>query len=1048
MSENSDYENNDMLALFIDESREHLEVVEPALLTLEEKGDDADPETINTIFRAIHSIKGSAGFFGLKNITELSHIMENLMAKVREKDIATTPELINALLKGLDKLQGMVEDVSSSEEVDVSGEIAAIDAIMKGKAAPEAGAGTEEAKAEEGQSCDVEEKEEEAGPWKSDDYREHAAEAARKGHKLYYLTIDLPGGKAKRKKLIKEKMEFLSSIGIIIATEPEVRTEEDIKKVAGGKRGTIELLLSSILERDLLLESTGIPEEKVRILEAPGLPKAVQEDKKGVKPEGNVKPAETESGRGPSSDTGASARPREKTGKPAAKESQSKAPHSTETVRVRLDLLDKIMALAGEIVLGRNQLLRQYAGRKDNNILIDHSQRVTELQESVMKTRLQPVGAVFSKFRRIVRDMARKVDKKIDLHVEGEDVELDRSIIEVLSDPLTHMIRNSVDHAIEAPAERKKQGKPESGTISLRAFHEGGQVVIEIEDDGRGIDAERIKEKALQKGVISDDDAAKMNEKELVNLIFHPGFSTVTEVSELSGRGVGMDVVKRGFEKLGSTIDLQTTPGKGTLFTVRLPLTLAILPSVIVTVGPHTFAIPQIDITEIVRIREKDSAARLEDIEGQMVFRLRGKLLPVISLAAILEMGETGAAPAAADAGRDGQAGVRGEQRPKGQVPSSPATQRLIVMRYGANQLGLLVDTVLDPEEIVVKPMPRLVRSCKIFSSATIMGDGRVAMILNIGGIIEKAGFRFEGFEKEALQFEEEERKKALQERQSILIFKNAADEHFAISLSMISRIEKIKATEILSIAGKRFVQLRGHSIELVFVEDHIPGKKDCGLSGNVYIIIPKVRGQMVGICAQEIDDVIETALVLETGSIESEVVIGSAIINEEMTLVIDVFTLLDAALPGHSMTDARDAGEEDGDIRILLVEDTPFFRDLEERYFRSEGFKIRTANDGAAGLEVLRSDPGAFDIVVSDIEMPVMNGFELVEAIRNDKDLSHLPVMALTSLDNEEDRDRGLGAGFDAYEVKVDKEKLVTRVRELVRGRGMAEAMRGAVGA
>jgi len=204
----------------------------------------------------------------------------------------------------------------------------------------------------------------------------------------------------------------------------------------------------------------------------------------------------------------------------------------------------------------------------------------------------------------------------------------------------------------------------------------------------------------------------------------------------------------------------------------------------------------------------------------------------------------------------------------------------------------------------------------------------------------------------------------------------------------------------------------------------------------------------MVGICAQEIDDVIETALVLETGSIESEVVIGSAIINEEMTLVIDVFTLLDAALPGHSMTDARDAGEEDGDIRILLVEDTPFFRDLEERYFRSEGFKIRTANDGAAGLEVLRSDPGAFDIVVSDIEMPVMNGFELVEAIRNDKDLSHLPVMALTSLDNEEDRDRGLGAGFDAYEVKVDKEKLVTRVRELVRGRGMAEAMRGAVGA
>ncbi len=1036
MSENSDYENNDMLALFIDESKEHLEVVEPALLTLEEKGDDADPETINTIFRAIHSIKGSAGFFGLKNITELSHIMENLMARVRDKDIATTPELINALLKGLDKLQGMVEDVSSSEEVDVSGEIAAIDAIMKGKAAVQAEEGM--AGAGDGGSGDVEEKvEEEQGPWKAEDYAEHAASAAKNGHQLYHLSIDLPKGKVKRRKALKEKVEFLSSIGIIIAAEPEVTTEEGMKEAAGGKSSSVDVLLSSILERDLLIESTGLDEDKVRLLKVP--PAEVPQEKTEEKKETGQAAGAAEDGAPAGSGAGAQT-PAKKNGA-APKETQGKAAHSTETVRVRVDLLDKIMALAGEIVLGRNQLLRQYAERKDNNILIDHSQRVTELQESVMKTRLQPVGAVFSKFKRIVRDMARKVDKKIDLHVEGEDVELDRSIIEVLSDPLTHMIRNSVDHAIEPPAERKKQGKPETGLISLRAFHEGGQVVIEIEDDGRGIDAERIKEKALQKGVIHEDDATKMSEKELVNLIFHPGFSTVTEVSELSGRGVGMDVVKRSFEKLGSTIDLQTTPGKGTLFTVRLPLTLAILPSVIVTVGPHTFAIPQIDITEIVRIREKEGAARLEEIEGQMVFRLRGKLLPVISLADILEM-DNGKVRAEAKAEPSCPEGGSVKDAPAEAVSSAPATQRLIVMRYGANQLGLLVDTVLDPEEIVVKPMPHLVRSCKIFSSATIMGDGRVAMILNIGGIIEKAGFRFEGFEKEALQFEEEERKRALQERQSLLIFKNAADEHFAISLSMISRIEKIRSTDILDIAGKRFVQLRGHSIELVFVEDHIPGKKDQTLSGNVYVIMPKLAGQMAGICAQEIDDVMETALALETGSIESDVVIGSAIINGEMTLVIDVFTLMESALPERFMTGTKGADRDDEEIRILLVEDTPFFRDLEERYFRSAGFEVTTANDGAQGLELLRSSPGAFDIVVSDIEMPVMNGFELVAAIREDGDLAGLPVMALTSLDNEEDRERGLGAGFDAYEVKVDKDKLVTTVRELV-GRGAKAPVR-----
>ncbi len=1040
MSDDSDYSNNEMLALFIEESKEHLEVVEPSLLTMEEKGDDTDPEVINTVFRAIHSIKGSAGFFGLKNITELSHIMENLMAMVRDGSISTTAELINVLLKGLDKLEGMVEDVSTSDDVDVSKEIALIEAIMSGEEGKDTNTSSAETPSQ--QDSDKKGKQEE---WNVEEYNEAREKAVANGHTLYSILLPIPDESGLREKAITEQIEFLSSIGIIVASRPDVSRAGAVKELAEEKTEKLELLFSTILERALLIDAAALSEENISLIDiktesAGGNKEKLDKDncacdaadaKKNKAVE--VKEKKKKCAAPPSTAAAASEQTKKK--------DTAKVSTASDTVRVRVDLLDKIMALAGEIVLGRNQLLRQYSGRKNNSILIDHSQRVTELQENVMKTRLQPVGAVFNKFKRIVRDMARKVEKKINLTVEGEDVELDRSIIEVLSDPLTHMIRNSVDHAIESPEDRVKAGKAETGIINLRASHEGGLVIIEIEDDGRGIDALMIKEKAISKGLISEDEAKRMSEKELVNLIFHPGFSTVTEVSELSGRGVGMDVVKRSFEKLGSTIDLQSTPGKGTLFTVRLPLTLAILPSIIVTVGPNTFAIPQVDITEIVRIREKDLAQQLEYIEGQRVFRLRGKLLPVISLAKILEMREAKRTHDRADE-------IAQEEAEKDEVDHGSTIQRLIVMRYGANYLGLLVDTVLDPEEIVVKPMPHLVRSCKIFASATIMGDGHVAMILNLGGIIEKAGFRFESFEKATLQYEEEERKKAMQETQSIIIFKNQFDEYFGISLSMISRIEKIGGDDITSLAGKKFVNFRGKSIQLIFVEDYINKKIGEQVCSESYVIIPKTTGQIAGIAAEEIVDVIDITLTMDEGTIDSPVVIGSTIIEERMTLMIDVYTLLESVLPGRAATEKSEKTTTSRPVRILLVEDTPFFQNLERRYFESAGFNVTIASDGEAGLAMLQSNTSAFDIVISDIEMPVMNGYELVQAIRSNEHLAHLPVLALTSLNTEHNRELGMEAGFDAYEVKVDKDSLVNRVHELLRNKTQTEAVQKAVGA
>ncbi|MCP3676743.1 MAG: hypothetical protein GY721_03880, partial [Deltaproteobacteria bacterium] len=959
MSDNSENGNDEILTIFVEESKEHLDVIEPALLSLEEDGSATDPESINAVFRAVHSIKGSAGFFGLKKVTELAHIMENLMAKVRENTIAPTPEVVDPLLKGVDKLQLMIGDISASEEVDVSQEVSVLEAVMSGEQGKKKDVSIDTPAPEEVVTTDQ---------WEAAQYEEARRIAIANGHILYSIELPLPSEADKRETTVAEVNQLLASIGSIIESKPDIREETTVKELSGsGSDIVVSLLFSTVIEKGILLDALKLPDENITPLpltddarEETGNNETVAEEVAAVTDE---TPVQQECVEAPAADTGPADAP-----KAVARKASSKSSSSSESVRVKVDLLDKIMALAGELVLGRNQLLRQYSDKKNNTILVAHSQRVTELQESVMKTRLQPVGAVFSKFKRIVRDMAKKVEKEINLTLEGEDVELDRSIIEVLSDPLTHMIRNSADHALEPPAERKQCGKPAAGNIFLRAFHEGGQVIIEIEDDGRGIDAEKIKNKAIQKGILSEDDSKKMSEQELVNLIFHAGFSTVSEVSQLSGRGVGMDVVKRSFEKLGSTIDLRTTVGKGTLFTVRLPLTLAILPSLVVTVNAHTFAIPQVDITEIVRIKEGEIAQSVEFIEGQAVYRLRGKLLPVIKLADILDIVDQ-------PSGGENEEGCKGKCR-EDEVTQEEALetesgsdtiQRLIVLRYGTNHLGLLVDAVLDPEEIVVKPMPQLVKQCKTFSGATIMGDGHVAMILNIGGIIEKVNFRFDSIEKRAHEYQEEERKKAMQEKQSLLIFKNPSDEYFGLSLSMISRIEKIRADQITLLAGKRFVQLRGTSIQLICVEDYIKDHKSSNLDSDIYVIIPKVEESKVGIVAREIVDVIETALSIDTDSIESPTVLGSAIINDNMTLIVDVYTLLETALPGNNRSSKCVTSQDGADGgRVLLVEDTPFFRNLEERYLVSSGFTVTTASDGSEGLEILQKSPDDFDIVVS----------------------------------------------------------------------------------
>lgn len=462
-------------------------------------------------------------------------------------------------------------------------------------------------------------------------------------------------------------------------------------------------------------------------------------------------------------------------------------------IRVDVGLLDKLMNLVGELVLARNQVLQFTASQKDAGF-IGTSQRLnlitTELQESVMKTRMQPIGSLWNKFPRIVRDLSQACHKKVRVEMEGKETELDKTIIEAIKDPLTHIIRNSIDHGVEAPDVRIKKGKPEEGCLFMRAYHEGGQVNIEIRDDGNGIDPERVKRKAIEKGLITAEQAARMSEREAVALIFLPGFSTAEKVTNVSGRGVGMDVVKTNVEKIGGTVDVQSKLGEGTTLRVKIPLTLAIIPALVVNSGGERFAIPQVSLLELVRL--EGNSAKIETIQGAPIYRLRGRLLPLVYINAIMKI-----------------------QANEEQKAENGAAQNIVVLRAGEQQFGLVVDQICDTEEIVVKPLGKQLKGIEVFAGATIMGDGRVALILDVMGLAQKANIISQSVAQEA-QRSTETAKTAATDRQAMLLFMLRGDQRMAIPLSLVSRLEEFKRSAIEEAGNESVVQYRGQIMPLI----------------------------------------------------------------------------------------------------------------------------------------------------------------------------------------------------------------------------------------
>jgi two-component system chemotaxis sensor kinase CheA len=670
---------------------------------------------------------------------------------------------------------------------------------------------------------------------------------------------------------------------------------------------------------------------------------------------------------------------------------------ANQSIRVTVDTLEHLMTMVSELVLTRNQLLeivRRHEESEFKTPLQRLSNVTAELQEGVMKTRMQPIGNAWQKLPRIVRDLSNELGKKIDLEMQGADTELDRQVLDLIKDPLTHMVRNSADHGLETAEERRAVGKPEHGLIRLSAYHEGGYIIIRIADDGRGLDSGRIKAKAIAQGLVSEVDAEKLPENQIHKFIFAPGFSTAAKVTNVSGRGVGMDVVRNNIDQIGGTIDVKSVAGAGLSFTIKIPLTLAIVAALIVEAGGHRFAIPQLSVVELVRARS-GSEHRIESIKNTRVLRLRDKLLPLISLRQLF--------------GLDSDTGeINGGF--------------IVVTQVGSQTFGIVVDGVFHTEEIVVKPMSSKLRHIPMFSGNTILGDGSVIMIIDPNGVAQAFGTNVAS-QLAAAEASEIKPAPSAGSSTSLLVFRAGSMHPKAVPLSLVTRLEEIDAQKIELSNGRHMVQYRGHLMPLVSMSENVRVKGE----GAQPLLVFSDGSRSMALVVDEIVDIVDDTLNIQVAS-ENPGVLGSAIVRGHATEIIDVGHFLPLAF--EDWFRRREQQVQHRPCSVLLVDDSPFFLNMLTPVLQAAGYVVTTAASARDALALL-SEGQAFDVAVTDIEMPDMDGFQFAESVRGDPRIGNFPIIALSSVVSPEAIERGRRVGFHDYVAKFDRQGLIAALKE-----------------
>lgn len=744
-------ENQEFIKEFIEECAENLDQLDQDLVALEK--DPTDSKRLDSIFRSIHTIKGTSGFFGFSKLGALAHDGESLLSRVRDGELLLTQELASALLKLIDNIREILTSI-------------------------------------EGNSTEG-----------SGDYRELSATLLR-------LALS-PG---------IEPAGDSSATQESAQPQPasDIPTDTDQRNTGGD--GSAQL----VEEQSVSADPSAPPGDAT------------------IASESEVEKSET-----------------------------SSQIRSEGSIRVDVDLLDKLIDLAGELVLARNRL-NQFSASFPDRVFQNTAQRLshitTELQEGVMQTRMLPIGGIWGKYPRIVRDLAIACGKDVHLEMEGHETELDRSLLEAIKDPLTHLIRNAVDHGIESPEVRDAHGKPRQGHVLLRATHDSGHVKIEISDDGGGIDHERVCQRALDEGVITSEQAAQMDEHEMANLIFRPGLSTAEKVTDVSGRGVGMDVVKTNVETIGGNIDLTSHLGQGTKVQIVIPLTLAIIPALIVTSANVQFAIPQASLLEILTARGDEDGRVIEWVHDAPVYRLRGELLPLIDLNRVMKIAPD----------RDDE----------------PSACNIAVLQSEGRRFGLIVDRVNNTEEIVVKPLSRILKSIPVFAGATIMGDGSIALILDVIAIARDAGLSFKKIESSAAPADEPTTTEGPIDQ--YLICQIGDERRVALPLDQVERLEEIPSARIERASGQEVIQYRDGLMALVRL-DRIFGEAEQTTSDSIQVIVHRRSDKYVGLVVQRILDAVDVIRDLKQAG-DGGLIIGSTVIEEQVVDVVDIESVLTAS--------------------------------------------------------------------------------------------------------------------------------------------------------
>jgi two-component system, chemotaxis family, sensor kinase CheA len=777
---------DDIVKEFIVESTENLDQLDRDLISLEKSPTSKD--LLGSIFRAVHTVKGTTGFLGFSKLEQVAHAGESLLSRLREGTLLLSPSITSGLLAMVDAVRTMLAAIEATGSDGDQEYAALIERLTQLQ--------TQEPVGEMAESLAV------AEPWlrSTDPKQEQGLD-----------TPSLPPA-------VEADREETVPLGQILVESGQVREDQ----------------LASALDQ----QRDGDPRRVGEILVARG----------ALRPEEVLEALQ-------------------------AQNEAATSNLSSNNIRVDVGQLDKLMNLVGELVLARNQIL-QFSSTQQDSTFLNTTQRLslitTELQEGVMKTRMQPIENIWGKFPRVVRDLALACGKRVLVEMEGKDTELDKTILEAIKDPLTHLIRNAVDHGIELPQQREAAGKPADGRLFLRAYHEGGQVNIEISDDGAGIDLSAVKNKALERGLITQEQAARMNEREAYQLLFLPGFSTAVKVTNVSGRGVGMDVVKTNIEKIGGMVDVQSVPGNGTTVKIKIPLTLAIIPALIVTCGGERYAIPQVSLVELVRLEGNGARQGIESVHGAPVYRLRGNLLSLVYLNRELHFASSAA-----------------------QDSAQQDAVNIAVLQADDCQFGLIVDEVNDTEEIVVKPLGKLLKGLSIYTGATIMGDGRVALILDVLGLAQHAGVisevRQHNLSDQAIPAAER-----MQERKTLLLFQSPDDGRMAIPLSDVTRLETFSRSSIERTGEQQVVQYRGTILPLVQVSGLVeerrlqPRDSTSNVDDKVQVIVHTLNLRSVGLVVERILDIVEDDLTTRRPA-SRKGVLGSIVVQGKVTEILDV---------------------------------------------------------------------------------------------------------------------------------------------------------------